>query len=173
MTDPRPYHVLSYGTLLGVQVYQSFVSGVVAFRALPRPQFAQLQTATFPIYFTLQSALPVVVALTASKGGQTLGVSGLLAPENRLNTLLPMATAVVTGLANQFILRPLTMNVMKERKKQETRDGKKSYDPPPHSKQMQALNKKFGKVHGVSSLLNLATLLATVYYGVVIGKQLS
>ncbi|BCR85369.1 DUF4149 domain-containing protein [Aspergillus chevalieri] len=193
MTDPRPYHILSYGTLLGVQVYQSFVSGVIAFRALPRPQFAQLQTATFPIYFSLQSALPVVVALTASKGSQALGISGLLAPENRLNTLLPMATAVVTGLANQFILRPLTVNVMRERKKQgmcclnlskmsvenisdwdsETRDGKKSYDPPPHSKQMQALNKKFGKVHGVSSLLNLVTLLATVYYGVVIGKQLS
>lgn len=38
---------------------------------------------------------------------------------------------------------------------------------------MQALNKKFGKLHGASSLLNLATLLATVYYGVVIGKQLS
>lgn len=166
---------------------------MIAFRALPRPQFAQLQTATFPIYFSLQSALPVVVALTASKGSQALGISGLLAPENRLNTLLPMATAVVTGLANQFILRPLTVNVMRERKKQgmcclnlskmsvenisdwdsETRDGKKSYDPPPHSKQMQALNKKFGKVHGVSSLLNLVTLLATVYYGVVIGKQLS
>jgi len=38
---------------------------------------------------------------------------------------------------------------------------------------MQALNKKFGKVHGVSSLLNLVTLLATAYYGVVIGKKLS
>lgn len=55
----------------------------------------------------------------------------------------------------------------------ETRDGKKSYDSPPHSKQMQALNKKFGKIHGVSSLLNMVTLLATIYYGVVIGKQLS
>lgn len=91
---------------------------MIAFRALPRPQFAQLQTATFPIYFSLQSALPVVVALTASEGGQVLGISGLLAPENRLNTLLPMATAVLTGLANQFILRPLTVNVMRERKKQ-------------------------------------------------------
>lgn len=91
---------------------------MVAFRSLPRPQFAQLQTATFPIYFSLQSTLPVVVALTASKGGQILGLSGLLDPENRFTTLVPMATAVVTGLANMFVLRPLTVNVMRERKKQ-------------------------------------------------------
>lgn len=91
-----------------------------------------------------------------------------------------------------FILRPMTMKVMQERKHQgtfmvayillclifkltriETRDGKKSYDSPPHSKEMAALNKRFGKVHGVSSLVNLVTLLATVYYGAVLGKKLS
>ena len=91
---------------------------MIAFRALPRPQFSQLQTATFPVYFSLQSALPVVVALTASKGGQALGISGLVAPENRCKTLLPMATAVVTGLTNLFVLLPLTKDVMKERKLQ-------------------------------------------------------
>lgn len=91
---------------------------MIAFRALPRPQFSQLQTATFPVYFSLQSALPVVVALTASKGGQALGISGLVAPENRFKTLLPMATAVVTGLTNLFVLLPLTKDVMKERKLQ-------------------------------------------------------
>lgn len=58
-----------------------------------------------------------MVALTASKGGQTHGISGLLAPENR-KTMIPMATAVVTGLVNMFVLRPLTVNVMRERKQQ-------------------------------------------------------
>ncbi|CAG8312079.1 unnamed protein product [Penicillium salamii] len=196
MTDPRPYHILSYGTLLGTQFYQvnpislatsshlhlnqshsltsyqSFVGGFVAFRALPRPQFASLQTAIFPIYFSLQTALPVVVALTASRGGQALGLSGLVAPENRLNTLLPMATVAVTGLVNMFVLRPITVNVMRERKHQETRDGKRSYDPAPHSKEMLALNKKFGRVHGISSLVNLLSLVATVWYGAVLGKRL-
>lgn len=90
----------------------------MAFRALPRPQFASLQTAIFPIYFSLQTALPVVVALTASRGGEALGLSGLTAPENRLNTLLPMATVAVTGLVNMFVLRPITVNVMRERKHQ-------------------------------------------------------
>ncbi|KAF9886075.1 hypothetical protein FE257_012010 [Aspergillus nanangensis] len=172
MIDPRPFHIVSYGTLLGVQFYQSFVSGIIAFRALPRPQFATLQTATFPVYFSLQSALPIVVALTASKGGQPLGISGLLAPENQCGTLLPLATTAVAGLLNMFILLPLTAKTMRERKHQETRDGKKSYDPAPHSKEMQALNKKFARVHGVSSLVNLVCLGATIYYGYVISKRL-
>ncbi|KAJ5156082.1 hypothetical protein N7492_008885 [Penicillium capsulatum] len=172
MTDPRPYHIISYGTLLGTQVFQSFIGGVVAFRALPRPQFASLQAAIFPIYFSLQSALPVVVALTASKGGQTLGLSGLIAPENRFSTFLPLATVAVTGLVNQVVLRPLTINIMRERKHQETRDGKKSYDPAPHSKEMVALNKRFGRVHGVSSLVNLVSLIATIYYGAAMSKRL-
>jgi len=55
----------------------------------------------------------------------------------------------------------------------EVRDGKKSYDPPPHSKEMTALNKKFGRLHGLSTLVNLFGLLATMYYGTVLGKRLS
>ncbi|KAL4799827.1 hypothetical protein BDV19DRAFT_354882 [Aspergillus venezuelensis] len=173
MLDPRPFHILSYGTLLGVQIYQSFISGIIAFRALPRPQFSALQAKIFPTYFALQTALPVVVALTASRSGLTLGVSGLLEPENKFKVLLPLATAFVTGLINFGVLRKMTVDTMRERKHQETRDGKKSYDPPPHSKEMIALNKKFGRIHGLSSLVNLVTLGATVFYGVVLSKQIA
>lgn len=60
----------------------------------------------------------MVVALTASKGGQVLGLSGLTAPENRMGTLVPLATITLTGLVNQFVLRPLTVNTMRERKHQ-------------------------------------------------------
>ncbi len=35
-----------------------------------------------------------------------------------------------------------------------------------------ALNKKFGRLHGLSSLINLVTIGATVFYGVVLSKQL-
>ena len=66
----------------------------------------------------MQTALPVVVALTASSGGQALGTSGLLAPENRYNTLLPMVTVAITRLINMFVLRPLTVKTMRERKLQ-------------------------------------------------------
>lgn len=54
----------------------------------------------------------------------------------------------------------------------ETRDGKKSYDAPPHSQEMQRLNKTFGRLHGISASLNLIALAATVYYGVVLSERL-
>jgi hypothetical protein len=54
----------------------------------------------------------------------------------------------------------------------EMRDGKKSYDSGPQSKEMQILNKRFGKMHGISSLLNMAGSLATVWYGVVLAERL-
>ena len=44
----------------------------------------------------------------------------------------------------------------------ETRDGKKSYDPAPHSEDMQRLNNKFGTIHGVSSLINLTGRFANL-----------
>jgi len=54
----------------------------------------------------------------------------------------------------------------------ETRDGKKSYDPPPHSKEMAKLNSSFAKMHGVSSLLNMAGFVATVVYGLTLAERL-
>lgn len=54
----------------------------------------------------------------------------------------------------------------------ETRDGKKAYDPAPHSKEMVALNKRFARLHGLSSLVNLVSFIATVYYGAVLSKKL-
>lgn len=47
----------------------------------------------------------------------------------------------------------------------EKKDGKKSWDPAPHSQEMESLSKQFGRIHAVSSLLNLVTLIATITYG--------
>ncbi|TKA65169.1 hypothetical protein B0A49_02721 [Cryomyces minteri] len=176
-TDPRSYHVLTYGTLLGSQIFQSFVNGIVAYRSLPRPQFATLQTALFPIYFSMQTALPVVLALTypgasTLRGMVTSGLGGVLDESNRWNVLLPLVVMAGTSVANLVAVGPATTRIMRERKHQETRDGKKSYDPAPHSKEMEQLNQRFGIMHGVSSLLNMAGLLATMWYGVVLAERL-
>ncbi|KAK2808938.1 hypothetical protein FQN50_004211 [Emmonsiellopsis sp. PD_5] len=171
-----PFHILSYGTLLGAQVYQTFVGGIIAYKSLPRPQFSTLQASIFPVYFSMQTALPVIMAITypgerTIVGSRTSSISGLLA-ESQPSTLLPIVAMFVTGLTNMLVLRPLTAKAMRERRHQETIDGKKSYDPPPHSKEMVRLNKAFGRIHGISSLVNLAGLLATVYYGVVLADRL-
>jgi hypothetical protein len=55
----------------------------------------------------------------------------------------------------------------------ERKDGKKAYDSPPHSEAMVALNKRFSILHGISSLLNLGTLAATVVYGVTLSSRLA
>ena len=95
----------------------------MAFRTLPRPQFATLQSAVFPIYFGLQTALPVLVAITypGSKTGLASGPSslyGLVAHENRATTLLPIATMFAVGLANLLIIGPATARVKAQRNHQ-------------------------------------------------------
>jgi len=176
LMTPAPYHILTYGTLLGMEFYQSFVAGVVAFRALTRPQFGTLQNKVFPVYFSLQTALPVILALTypgsPSSVGTPSSLPGVLAESNRWSVLVPLVTVVSTSLLNMFVAGPAVQKVMQDRKIQETRDGKKSYDPPPHSKEMQQLNKAFGKMHGISSLLNLVSFLATVGYGLTIAARI-
>jgi hypothetical protein len=76
----------------------------------------------------------------------------------------------VTALLNLVYVGPQTTEVMRLRKHQETRDGKKSWDEGPHSEEMQKLNKQFGVLHGVSSLVNMVGLGAMVWYGAVLGE---
>lgn len=78
---------------------------------------------------------------------------------------MPLATVFLTGLANWVVLLPASKACIAERRKQEEKDGKRSWDPKPHSQEMTALNKKFGMLHGISSLLNVANIVASVVYG--------
>jgi hypothetical protein len=54
----------------------------------------------------------------------------------------------------------------------ETRDGKKYYDPGPHSTEMLKLNSSFSTMHGLSSLLNLAGFVATCWYGFSLAERI-
>jgi hypothetical protein len=113
-----------------------------------------------------------------------------LAEGNRLNVLTPLLTIFGTSLANLLFFGPSTTQLMIERKHQgelksyniqkailsmcnaETKDGKKSYDAPPHSKEMTRLNKQFGRMHGLSALANLGGFLATIWYGFSLASRL-
>ncbi|ERT00771.1 uncharacterized protein SPSK_07924 [Sporothrix schenckii 1099-18] len=175
LLKPAPYHVLSYGTLLGTTFFHSFVNGIVQFKTLPRPQFSALQARLFPIYFGIQSAVPLVLAITYPGGGpnhDSAGITGLLQTSNRWGFLVPIATICATGLVNLLVLLPATTKVMAERYSQERKDGKKSYDSAPHSQEMLALNKKFGKLHGISTLLNLTSFIMAVVYGVALSGRI-
>ena len=124
-TDPRPYHIISYGTLLGSTLFQSFIAGPFAYAAIPRAQFATLQQKIVPTYFAFQTALPVVLALTwpgANVAGKALrndaGWRGVLASGNYWDALVPIGIMFGTALLNMVLLGPATTKVMRERKHQ-------------------------------------------------------
>jgi hypothetical protein len=91
---------------------------------LPRPQFATLQSATFPIFFPLQTALSAIIALTypgmktAIGTRDAAGWSGVFHETNRWGVLVPVATMFFSGLVNWVWLGPETYRVMKMRKHQ-------------------------------------------------------
>lgn len=99
-------------------------------------------------------------------------MQGLFDPANRWGTLLPLATVFITGLANWVVLLPASVACIAERRKQEEKDGKRSWDPKPHSQEMTALNKKFGMLHGISSLLNVVNFAASVVYGFTLAERI-
>lgn len=150
---------------------------MIAYRALPRPQFSTLQKATFPVYFSLQTALPIGLLLTYPSGAPRLlpflsSTPVLQSPTDRLNAWL-LGTMFATALVNLVYVGPQTTRVMVERKHQETRDGKMAYDKGPHSGEMERLNWEFTVLHSVSSVTNLVGLGAMVWYGAVLGSGLS
>ncbi|KAK4043207.1 hypothetical protein C8A01DRAFT_13266 [Parachaetomium inaequale] len=175
--SPAPYHILSYGTLLGTTVFHTFLSAPLASHTLPRPHFSALMARLFPLYFTLQTALPAVLALTypASKNpfGSPAGLAGVLNRANRWTVLAPLAGAFLCAVGNLAVVGPRTTRVMEERRGQEQKDGKNAYDKPPHSVEMAALNRRFSMLHGISSLLNLGSLVAAVAYGVTLSTRLT
>lgn len=101
---------------------QTFVGSIIAFRVLPRPQFSALMAHVFPVYFTMQTALPVVLCLTfpASKNpfGVAGGLAGVLDPRSRWGVLAPLAGAFLCAAANLSVVGPATTRVMEERRRQ-------------------------------------------------------
>jgi hypothetical protein len=114
----------------------------------------------------MQSLLPVALALTYPFGS----TKDLLTTVNASS--MSIATMTVCGLVNWVVVGPATTTTMRERKHQETRDGKKYWEEGAKSEDMQKLNKKFSILHGISSSINLMGIFATVYYGFILGESL-
>lgn len=133
--------------------------------------FSQLQQRVFPVYFTLQSILPALVLITHP----TASIPSLLTTSSPhfYNTTVPLLLAISTSVLNLLVIGPATTAVMRKRKIQETKEGKKYYDEGPKSETMKKLNSKFGRIHGVSSLLGLVGFMSAAAYGVVLGSNLN
>ena len=117
-----PLHLLAYSTLLGTELYQSFVMTKLAYQALPRSAFTSLQKRTFPIYFRGQTFLLGLVALTLPPQG----------PKSLMNSktsLITFGVAGGTALLNLAIYGPRTQQLMVERIHQGMPRSVLYYDP--------------------------------------------
>jgi hypothetical protein len=162
-------YLVAYAWLFGMSFWISFFGGFIAYKTLPKQQFGNLQHKTFPVYFFISLIL----------------TSGLLAywtftHPNVLTHITDPSVADVTqaytlasvfaaqGL-NYWVIGPMTSKTMFKRHKLEKEEGK-AYNDPGVSKQMKSLNRKFGALHGISSLANLGAVIALAFHGLWVGN---
>ena len=98
-------HLLVYSSLLGTELYQSFVMTKVCYIALPRSAFRTLQKRVFPVYFRAQVALVLLSAVTFPPAG----IFGLAI--NRADWI-PHLVAAVTAVLNLGVYEPQTRQCM-------------------------------------------------------------
>jgi hypothetical protein len=108
-----PAHLLAYSTLLGTELYQSFVMTKVTFQALPRSAFTNLQKRVFPIYFQGQALLLLLVVVTRPPCGPVSLIE-------QKRDWVPFAIAGVTAGLNLLVYGPQTQRLMVERVHQGT-----------------------------------------------------
>lgn len=106
-----PFHLFAYSTLLGTQLYQTFVMVKIAHRALPRDAFTTLQKRVFPAYFRSQSLLLALVAVT-------LPPHGPMSLAREKADWISFLVAGVTAALNLVVFGPRTSRIMMVRKYQ-------------------------------------------------------
>ncbi|GAW21147.1 hypothetical protein ANO14919_106640 [Xylariales sp. No.14919] len=165
--DPRsllaPLHLLSFSTLLGSQIYQTFLVTKICYVSLPRSAFTTLQKRLFPIYFRSQSLLLILTAATIPSRGPLTLIANKAA-------WIPFTVAGVTAALNWWVYGPRTRQIMIERTHQETRDGlqKQTTDDDvveAPSLEMQRIQRSFKRNHAMSIHLNLLTIGAMLWWG--------
>ncbi|KAF5377611.1 hypothetical protein D9615_005124 [Tricholomella constricta] len=134
-----------------------------------RQHFGNLQHKTFPIYFVLSIILSssLLVLWTISHPHVITHIAHPTVADVAQAYAL---TIVLLGQGfNYFTIGPLTSKIMFMRRKLEKEEGK-TYNEPGISVEMKALNRQFGMLHGVSSLVNLAAVIALSFHGLWIGN---
>ncbi|KAK3998157.1 hypothetical protein QBC44DRAFT_376027 [Cladorrhinum sp. PSN332] len=166
-----PCHLLIFSTLLGTELYQTFVMTKVSYNALPRSAFRTLQKRVFPIYFKTQATLLLLNAITFPSGG----VWGL--STNKADWI-PHLVAGITAILNLSIYEPRTRRSMILVAHQETRDshvasdGGQGREAEEATSRMQKAKRNFSRDHAMCIHLNLISIGAMVVYGIRLASRL-
>ncbi|KAF2439043.1 hypothetical protein P171DRAFT_422601 [Karstenula rhodostoma CBS 690.94] len=150
-----PAHLFAYATLLGTQLYQSFVMVKVAYQGLPPEAFTTLQKNVFPVYFCGQSALLILTAITFPHGP--------LALAKKKGDCIPFVVAGATAFLNLAVYGPRTSRLMMRRRVLANRheDAVKLHG----GRELPEVNRAFSRNHAMSIHLNIITIGATLWYG--------
>ncbi|KAL5996340.1 hypothetical protein ACLOJK_026417 [Asimina triloba] len=150
-------HLLSFATAWGAALWVTFIGGVIMFKNLPRHQFGNLQSKMFPAYF-------MTVGVS---GAISVAVFGYLHPWKTASTseryqLGFLLSSFAFNLTNLFVFTPMTIEIMKQRHKVEREEKigdevgwTKNMEVAKVNPKLAAMNKKFGMIHGLSSLANI------------------
>ncbi|GMH58249.1 hypothetical protein TrRE_jg756 [Triparma retinervis] len=122
------------------------------FKSLPRREFGKLQAKLFPKFFLLCTLTSFLQLATFQQFASTVS------PSSTVVTL-------VCSLANLLYLEPKSTSIMYSRHQLEDK-GEASSD------EYKALKGEFGKLHGMSSLMNLGALVGLFVHGAMMAKKL-
>ncbi|OEL18293.1 putative beta-D-xylosidase 2 [Dichanthelium oligosanthes] len=153
----RLVHLLAFATAWGAGLWVTFIGGIVMFKYLPRHQFGSLQGKMFPTYFMLIS---VCSAISVSAFAYLHPWKTALTIERyQLGFLL---SALGCNLSNLLVFTPMTVEMMMKRHKLEKDLGigtevgySKNAETTKRNPGLAAMNRKFGMIHGLSSLANI------------------
>ncbi|OCH96698.1 hypothetical protein OBBRIDRAFT_717957 [Obba rivulosa] len=168
--NPQGLYLIGYSWLFGMTLWVTFIGGTIAFKSLPRQQFGALQHRTFPIYFTISIALSAGLLGLWTYSHPAVLTHYLEPQVADVAQAYALAAVLISQLANQAVIGPLTSKTMFQRHRQEKEEGK-AYNEPGVSDQMKALNSRFGMLHGVSSLFNMTAFLTLLFHGLWIGNM--
>lgn len=150
-------HLLSFSTAWGAALWVTFIGGIIMFKNLPRHQFGNLQSKMFPAYFSVVSVC--CAASVACFGYTHPWKSASTAEKYQLGFLV---SAFAFNLTNLFIFTPMTIEMMKQRHKVERESNigeevgwTKNVEVAKKNPTLASMNKKFGVIHGLSSLANI------------------
>ncbi|CEQ39251.1 SPOSA6832_00784 [Sporobolomyces salmonicolor] len=183
-----PYNLI-LGTVLGSSLWHSFIGGTTAYGTLPRQQFGNLQARLFPKFFALQSAASLALldfyrrSGRLSRDDKNVWLLGAMAIAGVVNWLVvgpwtsgkwrrracDQATKAQEGsITDLDVAHVHDIRVMKKRHRRERIEGK-AYSDADVSPEMKSLNKRFGILHGVSSLLNLGFIGSCIAHAAYVG----
>ncbi|KAF8898434.1 hypothetical protein BD779DRAFT_1483923 [Infundibulicybe gibba] len=169
LVSPNGLYLVGYAWLFGMSFWITFFGGVIAFKTLPRQQFGNLQHKTFPIYFVISIILSSSL-LTLWTYSHPAVITHILSPSIAdVAQAYTLASVMLNQGFNYFVIGPLTSKTMFQRHRLEKEEGK-VYNEPGVSAEMKKLNRRFGMLHGVSSLANLGAVIALGFHGLWIGN---